>query len=366
MSSVATELSSLRTQVLEHRAQLGLSLRVTTAALTAFALSHLLSVPLPLWTVLTAVILTQVTFGRSVKATIDYLVGTVGGAIYAGFVAVMIPHPDIVSLAAVLAIVVAPLALVGAISPSFSTGTFTGVLVLLVPGLAHVGPIESAVDRVLEVAVGGVTALGVSLLVFPARAHSLAIEAAAQMLDLAARSIPQLFEGFMQSLDTTEIGRVQDSIGQMVARTEAIAAEARHERLGFIVAEPDPGPLLRTLLRLRHDLVMIGRPAAEPLPETLRARLGPVLTRVAETIADHLRRSGEALAARRAPLPLDAAEAAFDDYAKAFAAVRLEGLTRGLSDDAAERVFTLGFALEHMRRDLRDLDRCVREAGRRR
>ncbi len=364
MSSVTTELSSLRTQVLEHRAQLGLSLRATIAALTAFALSHLLNVPLPLWTVLTAVILTQVTFGRSVKATIDYLVGTVGGAIYAGVVAVVIPHSDIVSLVAVLAIVVAPLALLGAINPSFSTATFTGVLVLMVPGIAHVGPIESAVDRVLEVAVGGVAALGVSLLVFPARAHSLAIESAAQMLDLAARSMTDLFAGFMQPLDTAEIGRIQDSIGQMVARTGAIAAEARHERIGFLVAEPDPGPLLRTLLRLRHDLVMIGRAAAEPLPETLQARLGPVLARVAESIADHLRRTGEALAARRAPSPLDVAEIAFDDYAKAFAAFRLDGLTRGLSDDAAERVFTLGFALEQMRRDLRDLNRCVREAAR--
>jgi hypothetical protein len=52
----------------------------TIAAVLAFALSHLVFVPLPLWTVLTAVILTQVTFGRSVKATLDYLPGTVGGA----------------------------------------------------------------------------------------------------------------------------------------------------------------------------------------------------------------------------------------------------------------------------------------------
>jgi hypothetical protein len=54
--------------------------RRTIAAVLAFALSHLVFVPLPLWTVLTAVILTQVTFGRSVRATLDYLPGTVGGA----------------------------------------------------------------------------------------------------------------------------------------------------------------------------------------------------------------------------------------------------------------------------------------------
>jgi uncharacterized membrane protein YccC len=61
---------------------------------------------LPLWTVLTAVILTQVTFGRSVEATLDYLAGTVGGAIYAGAVSLLIPRANDFSLAVILAIVV--------------------------------------------------------------------------------------------------------------------------------------------------------------------------------------------------------------------------------------------------------------------
>jgi uncharacterized membrane protein YccC len=125
MSSVATEWRSLRSQVLEYRAQLGLSLRVTIAALLGFALSHLLSFSLPLWMVLTAVILTQLTFGRSVKATLDYLVGTVGGAVYAGAIAVLVPPPNDVTLAGILALAVPPLALLGAIVPSFSVATQT-------------------------------------------------------------------------------------------------------------------------------------------------------------------------------------------------------------------------------------------------
>jgi uncharacterized membrane protein YccC len=145
-------------QVLERRAHLALSLRVTIAALLAFAVSNMMSLKLPLWTVLTAIILTQASFGRSVKATLDYFAGTLGGAIYAGAVSVLVPHTSELSLAGVLALAVAPLALLGAINPSFGSAPFTGALVLLVPGLAHVGPIESAVDRVLEVAIGGSTA----------------------------------------------------------------------------------------------------------------------------------------------------------------------------------------------------------------
>jgi len=364
MSPIATQWRWLRTQVLEHKAQVSLSVRVTTAAVLSFMLSHLLSLPLPLWTMLTAIILTQVSFGRSLKATIDYLVGTLGGAVYGGAVAVLVPHTSDIALAGVLAIAVAPLALLGAINPSFSGSTFTGVLVLMLPGMTHAGPIESAFDRMVAVAVGSITALAVSLLVLPARAQSLAIEAAAQMLDLAARSVPDVFAGFMQTRDAAAMARIQDDIGRAVARLHAIAAEAKHERIGFLDVAYDLGPLLRTLLRLRHDLVMIGRAAALPLPETVRQRLGPPLARVAETTADHLRQSGEALVARRAPPPRGAAEAALDGCAEAFAAIRHEGLTLGLSVDTVERIFALGFALEQVRHNFRDLERCVGEATR--
>ena len=96
-------------QVLERRAHLALSLRVTIAALLAFAVSNMMSLRLPLWTVLTAIILTQASFGRSVKATLDYLAGTLGGAIYAGAVSVLVPHNSELSLAGVLALAVAAL-----------------------------------------------------------------------------------------------------------------------------------------------------------------------------------------------------------------------------------------------------------------
>jgi uncharacterized membrane protein YccC len=367
MSSIETGLRSLRAQVWEHRGQLALALRVTIAAVLSFGLSQLLSVPLPLWAVLTAIILTHVSFGKSVKATIDYLVGTLCGAIYAGTVATLLPGTNEIEMAGVLAIAVAPLALLAAINPTFSAATFTGVLVLLIPGIAHVSPIESALYRVFEVAVGGITALAVSLLVLPARAHTLAVEAAAQMLDLMAKYLPELHACLMHACDASEIGRIQDRIGQAFARSDAIAAEAPHERINFLATEgPSAEPLLRTLLRVRHDFVIIGRAAAVPLPEAFQARFGSQLAQVTKTVAEYLRQSGEALVNRRNPPPRDAAEAALGDYANAFAGARSEGLTRGLPGDTVERIFALGFALDQLRQNLRDLERCVTEAARRR
>jgi uncharacterized membrane protein YccC len=47
---------------------------------------------LPLWAVLTSLIVTQMSVGRSLKATRDYMLGTIGGAVFGGAIEVLIPH----------------------------------------------------------------------------------------------------------------------------------------------------------------------------------------------------------------------------------------------------------------------------------
>jgi hypothetical protein len=118
---------------------------------------------------------------------------------------------------------------------------------------------------------------------------------------------------------------------------------------------------LRTLLRLRHDLVMIGRAAQVPLPEVFQARLASPLAKIASAAAEHLAASARALRARRGPSPLNPVDAELDAYVAEVTALRGEGLTRGLAAEAAERFFALGFALEQVRLNLKDLDRCVTE-----
>jgi uncharacterized membrane protein YccC len=364
MNLATTAWRSLRTQLLERKAELRLALRITTAALLSLVASRLLHLPMPLWTMLTSVILTQMSFGRSLKASIDYVLGTLFGAVCAAAIVALIPHTSEIALAGVLVLVVAPLALLGAINPRFTTSTFTGVIVLMVPGMTQTGPVESAFFRSLEVAVGGLVAVAVSFLVLPTRAHALAIEAAARMLDLAAQTLPQLFAGFSETRDAAEMVQIHDNLGQALLRLNTVAAEARLEQVRFLDAAPETGPLRRMLLRLRHDFVMIGRAAAVPLPEAIQKRLGTPLARVAQTAADYLRRSGEALVAGQGPPPLGPVEAALDGCAEAFAAMRQAGLTLGLPVDTVERIFALGFALEQVRRNFHDLERCVREMAR--
>jgi uncharacterized membrane protein YccC len=262
---------------------------------------------------------------------------------------------------AALAIALAPAVLLAALNPRFSAAPFTAVMVFFGPTITHTGPIAAAFERVIEVAVGCVVGLVVSLVVLPARAHDLAVKAATEMLELMARFLPELFMGFTQNLDRPTLTSIQSRIGEAFARLDNAALEAQHERMTRLRAEPDQAPLLRTLLRLRHDLVMTGRAALAPLPGAFGTRLGPWLARVCDTITDYLRASAAALSTRQGPPPLDDVEAALDGYTAEFAALRRQGLTRELPDEAVERIFALGFALDQLHLHLRDLARCLSE-----
>ena len=261
MRRTATLWTGLHALIRRRRAQLALSIRVTIAALAALALAQLLQLPLPLWAVLTAVIVTQMSVGRSLKATFDYLVGTLGGAIYGGAIGVLVPHSSELALFAVLALAVAPLALIAAINPRFSVAPITAIIVLLIPTMTHASPLASAVDRLLEVALGGVTGLVVSFFLLPSNAHALVVGAAARTLERMAQALGELLAGLTPGLDVDALHRIQDGIGQALVQMNVVGAEAEHERSAGLAVGPDTGPLLRTQLRLRHDLVMIGRAA---------------------------------------------------------------------------------------------------------
>src|SRR6266481_906397 len=130
-----------------RRIHFALSLRVTLAALLALVGAQLVGLPLPLWSVLTAVIVTQMSVGRSLKASIDYMLGTIGGSVYGGAVGVMIPHTTEMALLAVLMIAVAPLALYAALRPGMNVVPISAIIVLLVPVLgsaSNATPLDSA------------------------------------------------------------------------------------------------------------------------------------------------------------------------------------------------------------------------------
>jgi uncharacterized membrane protein YccC len=206
---------SLRNEVREwvraFRPQLRFCLRATVAALVALAIANSLNFPLHgSWMVLTAVVVTQVSVGG---ATLDYVVGTLAGAVYAAAVGLLVPHVTALGQAIALTLAIAPLALAAALRPSFRVASFSAVLVFLIGGALGKNPVTSAVVRVLEVALGGAVAAAVSMLMLPERAHKLGIQASRLLRDMAGL-LPAVLSAFTQSADLNGIRRRQNDFGR--------------------------------------------------------------------------------------------------------------------------------------------------------
>jgi uncharacterized membrane protein YccC len=354
-----------RLRALLHRraAELRLGVRITLAGLGTYLLAQWVGLPQGYWAVFTAVIVTQGSVGGSLKASRDRLIGTIGGALYGAAVATLIPHADPRSFVLVLAITLAPLALAAAIYPRYRIAPVTGAILLL-SSAAQMGPLEAAAYRIMEISLGCVVGLAVSLVILPARAHGLTLRAAGRVLGLLSRQVAAHRASLLGDGGGADIAPLNNQIRAAMARLDAAAGEYRHERASHLADQGDLEPVIRTLRRVRNDLVMVGRTAATPLAEPIRDRLGPSLRAALDAVSEALAATGDALAAGHAPPPLEPLAAALDAHGAAIAAIRRDGLTHSLPDESVASLFALGFALEQLRRDFEDLHARAGELAR--
>ncbi|MEJ0067078.1 MAG: hypothetical protein WDM85_18095 [Caulobacteraceae bacterium] len=197
----------------------------------------------------------------------------------------------------------------------------------------------------------------------PARASSLVAKQAAAIVRIFAELLRAVLTE--PGRDTATAAQVLlDQARAALAKLEVAVGEARHERTVYLARASDPEPLLRTLTRLRHDLVMLRRATAQPLPPgEIAARLQPRLDAITTAAAQFLLGAAKALDGRAAPPATTATHAELTTYAEEIGRLRDEGLTHALSGDALERLFALGFALDQLGRDLDDLAARAQESA---
>ncbi len=340
-----------------HRAELRLSVRMTVAGLAAFVLGQLLGLPQSYLAVLTAIIVTQANVGASLKATLDRLVATLGGAVWGAAIATAMPHAGL----AALALALAPTTLLGAWRPTYRVASTTATIVLLSARTQQVGALTSAFERVLDIGAGGVVALAVTLLVLPTRAYGVLAETAAETLELMAQDIITLFQERSTRPEAVPTPALTDRIRAAVVRVEAAAEDATRERGHGLAGAPDSDPLVRVMRRLRHDLIMVRRAASETLSSVAPGALESLAARTVADMAAFMRGAAEALVERMPPPALEAVAQALAAQDTVMSEVRRQALTRDLSGDAVGRIFGLAFALEQLGQDLGDLADRVRE-----
>jgi hypothetical protein len=108
---------------------------------------------------------------------------------------------------------------------------------------------------------------------------------------------------------------------------------------------------------------MIGRASVVPLPANVQVRLARPLAEVSQAIVGYMRAAAVSLRSGSGAVDIRPVDAALQAYAAEVAAIRSEGLIRGVPADVAERFFALGFSLDQIRQNLNDLDRCRADWG---
>ncbi len=328
---------------------------MTVAGLLALLVSQVFNLPQGYWAVFAAVVVTESSVGGSVQTAVNWMIGTLGGAIYGAVVSALLPHGTESMLIVELAVGLAPLAVLAAFYPRFRVAPVTAIIVLATVNNSTMGPLQSAIDRVVEIGVGSLLGLAVSLTVLPSRANTLVAETACRALEHMARLLSALTDAFGRPISIDEVQPIHLDVLAALAQLEDVVDEAKRERATRLTTAADPAPLPRTLHRVRNDIVMIGRAVPEPFPEPLSSRLQPAFTRATTEVVRFFREGSVALRKRQPPPSREALEAAFDNFNTVLAAMREEDLIRGQSAEIAGRIFALSFAFQQLRVNLKDL-----------
>lgn len=339
------------------------AVRVAAGAVLAFVLANLLGFAHGYWAVITAIIVMQGNVGSSVKASVDRLIGTIVGGIYGALVAIFVPHAARWELAAALALAITPTAFLAALKPHFKVAPVTAFIVLL-PLTGTEPPLNFAFDRILEITIGSLVGVAVSLLLLPSRAHQQMSTSAAKTIDLNADLLSAIIDNLLAGAGRPNLQGTHAMIRAALKKLENAAEEALRERRSHLTDLPDPEPMVRTLYRVRHDLVMVGRATARPFPSVVLPSLQAQLIDLRNALLEFLRGGATALREHKASPSLAPTETALKTYGLAMDALWSNETIRALAAEEAGRIFALRFALEQLGQDLRDLSNRISELAR--
>ena len=175
-----------------HSIPLGLAARIVVASVVTFILCLALGLQQSQWAILSAIIVMQASVGASLKATLDRLAGSIGGAFWGVCVLVTLPRDTPLATALALAVALIPLAMVAAFKPAYRIAPITGVILLLTPMPPDGAAWLAGLNRVLEVGIGSITSVVVALVVLPVRARDALTRAAGEALGMLADLIDHL------------------------------------------------------------------------------------------------------------------------------------------------------------------------------
>ncbi len=334
-------------------------MRVAVAATAAYSAYHLFGLPQGYWAVFSAVIVVQSSIGATLTLSIERMMGTVAGAVIGGLAVWLHPHTAL-GLGVAIALSVAVASFAAAARADLKVAPITAVIMLISPTGQAMGPLETAVLRVVEIGIGSLIGVLATMLIFPARAH----HAATERIRAVMGDVATMLEGCAARLrgEEAEVFANAASIRAGLTAVEAALADAGRERSTRLGTHQLPDAIGRTLWRLRNDAVVMARIAESGLPEQAR-RMAPAAEALLRAQATFLRLCADRLNDGR--IDRVGLSAAHDAFQAAVDEVRRERLTTDLTVEGVSPLFGAVFAAESLYRNLGDLaDRIEEAAGR--
>jgi gas vesicle protein len=327
------------------------------AVLASYGVTSLLNLPQGYWAVFTTLIVMQGSVGGTVGASIDRLYGTVLGAAVGGFAAWARPQtPEGLALALVVACGLT--GFIAAVRPKLRIAPVTAAILLLT-ATGKLGPFAAALDRTIEIGVGGVIGVLAALLIFPAKAQATVAARIRTTLDLLQQLLSHHADRLNRAHltagpDPVDLTPLHARLRAALAGVEAAMTDAERERNARLGDHRMSAALPRTLWRVRNDAVSIGRTLAKPWPEALSTRFGPGARAMLDAEIAFLAACDRALA-QDTTVDRDGMDDAHASFQAALASFRQAHLTHDLTFDAIGGVFGLAFGLESLFGNLGDL-----------
>lgn len=352
-------------------------LRTAVAGGLAYGVAELFALPQGFWAVVTAVVLMgQPRVGASLKAGADRFVGTIVGAL-AGFLVATITPSTVLGTASGLLLSIGVLGMLAARDSSFRVAPMTAAIVLISPA-SHAVAWVSALHRVIEILIGCIIGILVSLFVAPARSDTAMRDEANHALTLLAKLISLSVDRQEGKPVDSEISKANKDIDGSYRKIGTLTKEVAEEEATHIARSTlDPASLRHTLIDLRSAVFVLRSVSRKPWPAALGdAMIAPTRMVTAE-ICDYMLALGAAITSVQSTPSKELMNTAFVAYSSA-AAAALDAWRTGaslqpsgkagksaLADPPAlgksgpDYISNVSFALEQIRYALDELADCV-------
>ena len=312
------------------------ALRMVLSAVGSFALSQALHLPEAFWAVLTALVAARPHAAGTARAGVDRLIGTVAGAAVA--TAFALTHLHLTQLEMMFAVLV-PLCLLVAVHENYRAAP-VAALIVLSGGMMGGSPLNTALYRTSEIAVGALVAFIVSALVMPKRGEHKAFAHAGAVAKLLSRLVGVALVPQEGAATFTE--HVKEKLRAEMRQLAVLTHTSRWTR-GHKTGE---GKLTRLMAALNADIGFIERTIVRSPVKEEAASFAAPLRNIAAEFQNVLTQASQAFAG-------DAPAPRMDAIDRALATLNASPATE--SDAARALPQHLIFLLGTLREDCRKL-----------